>query len=221
MNESRGTRVFIVDDHPLVRESLASLIEQQPDMTVCGEAASAAAAFAGIEATRPDVAVVDLTLGGRTGLDLIKDLRHSRPEVAVLVLSMHDEELYAERALRAGARGYIMKREATRKVIEAIRRVHSGKVHLSDHLAETLAEKLVAGTPAAPESPVTRLSDRELEIFRLVGVGRATREIAETLHLSTKTVQAYYVRIKEKLGLANANELMREAIRWVESQAER
>jgi len=139
----------------------------------------------------------------------------------VLVLSMHDEELYAERALRAGARGYIMKREATRKVIEAIRRVHSGKVHLSDHLAETLAEKLVAGTPAAPESPVTRLSDRELEIFRLVGVGRATREIAETLHLSTKTVQAYYVRIKEKLGLANANELMREAIRWVESQAER
>jgi DNA-binding NarL/FixJ family response regulator len=220
MNESRGTRVFIVDDHPLVRESLASLIEQQPDMTVCGEAASAAAAFAGIEATRPDVAVVDLTLGGRSGLDLIKDLRQSRPEVAVLVLSMHDEELYAERALRAGARGYIMKREATRTVVEAIRRVHSGQVHLSDHLAKALAEKLVSGTSSAPESPITRLSDRELEVFRLVGLGRATREIAETLHLSAKTVQAYYVRIKEKLGLAGANELLREAIRWVEGQAE-
>ena len=215
------TRVFLVDDHPLVREWLANLIDQQPDLKVCGEAGSAAAALTGIATARPDVAIVDITLGGRSGLDLIKDLKLMHPSVAVLVLSMHDEGLYAERALRAGARGYIMKREVTRKVVLAIRRVQQGRVYMSEQQAAHLAEKLVTGAPDASESPVARLSDRELEIFRLVGQGQATREIAEALHLSAKTVQAYYVRIKEKLGVANANELMREAVRWVESQAGR
>jgi DNA-binding NarL/FixJ family response regulator len=216
-----GTRVFLVDDHPLVREWLANLIDQQPDMTVCGEAGTAAAALSGIGTARPDVAIVDLTLGGRSGLDLIKDLKQMHPAVAVLVLSMHDEALYAERPLRAGARGYIMKREVTRKVVLAIRRVQQGRVYLSDRQAATLAEKVVTGAANASESPVARLSDRELEIFRLVGQGQATREIAAALHLSAKTVQAYYVRIKEKLGLSSANELMREAVRWVESETER
>ena len=212
------TRVFLVDDHPLVRESLASLIQRQPDLSVCGEADNPAAALTGITAAQPDVAIVDLSLGERTGLDLIRDLKTSHPRVAVLVLSMHDEQLYAERALRAGARGYIMKREATRNVILAIRRVREGKIVVSEALAESLAARLVGGATGGPDSPVGSLSDRELEVFRLVGEGRTTRQIADTLHLSVKTVQAYYARIKEKLGAGSANEMLREAIRWIEER---
>jgi len=212
------TKVFLVDDHPLVRESLASLIERQPDLSVCGEADNPAEALAGIAVSRPDVAIVDLSLGERTGLDLIRDLKTSHPRVAVLVLSMHDEQLYAERALRAGARGYIMKREATRNVILAIRRVREGRVVVSEALAETLAARLVGGVSGGPDSPVATLSDRELEVFRLVGEGRTTRQIADTLHLSIKTVQAYYARIKDKLGAGSANEMLREAIRWIEER---
>lgn len=218
MSDERRTRVFLVDDHPLVREWLANLIHQQPDLAVCGEAETAAAGLAGITATSPDVAVVDITLAGRSGLELIRDLKLSCPRVAVLVLSMHDELLYAERALRAGARGYIMKREVTKNVILAIRRVQQGKIYLSDRFAATLAEKLAAGAPEAPKTPATVLSDRELEVFRLLGQGRATRHIAETLHLSAKTVQAYCARIKEKLGLESSTELLREAIRWEHEQ---
>ncbi len=221
MSTDEKTRVFLVDDHPLVREWLANLIDQQPDLTVCGEAESAAAALAGVGAAKPDVAVVDISLGGRSGIDLIRDLKQTHPGVAVLVLSMHDEDLYAERALRAGARGYIMKREVTKKVILAIRRVQQGRVYLSDRLAATLAEKLVTGTPAAPESPVAQLSDRELEVFRLLGQGRATRQIAEALHLSSKTVQAYYARMKEKLGLDTMSQLLSEAVRWEQEQGTR
>ena len=210
------TRVYLVDDHPLVRESLASLIQRQSDLSVCGEADNPAAALSGIAATQPDVAIVDLSLGERTGLDLIRDLKTTHPRVAVLVLSMHDEQLYAERALRAGARGYIMKREATRNVILAIRRVREGKIVVSEAVAESLAARLVGGVSGGPDSPVASLSDRELEVFRLVGEGRTTRQIADTLHLSVKTVQAYYARIKEKLGAGSANEMLREAIRWIE-----
>jgi DNA-binding NarL/FixJ family response regulator len=218
MSADTRTRVFLVDDHPLVREWLANLIDHQPDLTVCGQAESAEAALSSIGAARPNVAVVDLSLGGRSGLELIRDLKQSHPGVAVLVLSMHGEDLYAERAMRAGARGYIMKREATKKVIQAIRRIQQGKIYLSDRLTAALAEKLVTGAAAASRSPVTELSDRELEVFRLLGQGRATREIAETLHLSAKTVQAYYARIKEKLGLSSSSGLMREAIRWEEEK---
>ena len=221
MTTAPVTRVFLVDDHPLVRESLTSLIEQQPDLRVCGEADSARSALATIGGAMPDVAIVDLSLGDHSGLDLIRDLRKLHPEVAVLVLSMHDEDLYAERALRAGARGYIMKREATRNVILAIRRIREGKIALSPRFAESLAEKFVAGAPAVVEFPVSHLSDRELEVFRMAGHGRATRQIAESLHLSPKTVQAYYARIKVKLGVKSATELLREAIRWVEEQSGR
>ncbi len=215
------TRVFIVDDHPLVRESLASLVQRQPDLTVCGEADSPAAALAGIAAAQPDVAIVDLSLGGRSGLDLIRDLKASHPRVAVLVLSMHDEELFAERALRAGARGYIMKREVTRNVIAAIRRIREGGIVVSERVAESLAARLVRGPATPSASPVDSLSDRELEVFRLVGEGRTTRQIAESLHLSAKTVQAYYARIKEKLGAASGLEMLREAIRWIETEGGR
>ncbi len=221
MSGAEKTRIFIVDDHPLVRESLTNLIAQHSDLAVCGEAGSASGAVSAVASASPDVAIVDISLGGRSGLDLIKDLRVMCPRMAIVVLSMHDEEIYAERALRAGARAYIMKREATKNVILAIRRVRQGKVYLSDRLAERLAAKLVSGAPEAPSSPLAELSDRELEVFRLLGQGRATRQIADTLHLSAKTVQAYCARIKEKLGLASSNELLREAIRWVEEQGPR
>jgi DNA-binding NarL/FixJ family response regulator len=213
---SATTRVYLVDDHPLVRESLASLIERQPDLTVCGEADSPASALAGVEETNPDVAIVDLSLGEQSGLDLIRQLRTFHPRVAVLVLSMHDEMMFAERALRAGARGYIMKREATGKVILAIRRVREGAIALSERMSESLAAKLVHGAVGTAESPIDSLSDRELQIFRLVGEGRSTRQIASSLNLSAKTVQAYYARIKDKLGAGSAVELLREAIRWIE-----
>ncbi len=221
MSGPTKTRVFLVDDHPLVRESLASLIDRQPDLSVCGEADGAAKALATIGAAHADVAIVDLSLDDRSGLDLIRQLKLAHPQVAVLVLSMHDEGLYAERALRAGARGYIMKREATRNVILAIRRVREGRIAVSDRLAESLAAKLVTGASAGAESPVTLLSDRELEVFRLAGEGRSTRQIAESLCISAKTVQAYYARIKDKLGVGTANELLREAIRWVEERGGR
>ena len=208
------TRVFIVDDHPLVRESLANLIAQQPDMSICGEAEYSSTALAAIATLQPDVAVVDLSLGDGSGLDLIRDLRKLHPRVAVLVLSMHDESWYAERALRAGARGYVMKRAASRDVLDAIRRVREGRMALTPDLAETLAAKLVAG-PLEMADPVATLSDRELDVFRLLGQGRQTRQIADALHLSMKTVQAYCARIKDKLGLNSANELLREAVRWL------
>jgi len=211
------TRVFIVDDHPLVRESLANLIAQQTDMSVCGEAEHSSTALAAIGALQPDVAVVDLSLGDGSGLDLIRDLRKLHPHVAVLVLSMHDESWYAERALRAGARGYVMKRAASRDVLDAIRRVREGRMALTPDLAETLAAKLVTG-PLQMADPVATLSDRELDVFRLLGQGRQTRQIADALHLSMKTVQAYCARIKDKLGLNSANELLREAVRWLADQ---
>src|SRR5262249_28270791 len=155
----------LVDDHPLVRESLTNLIDQQPDLRVCGEAGSASTALAGIGAARPDVAIVDVSLDGRSGLELIRDLRRQHPELAILVLSMHDEKVFAERALRAGARGYIMKREATKKVILAIRRVQQGGVWVSESVSDVLAQRLSDGAAAGPESPVARLSDREIEVF--------------------------------------------------------
>ena len=208
------TRVFIVDDHPLVRESLAGLIDQQPDLSVCGEADRSSSALAAIGTAQPDVTIVDLSLADGSGLDLIRDLRQQYPRVAVLVLSMHDESLYAERALRAGARGYLMKRAASRDVVVAIRRVREGRIAVSPELAEALAAKLVSGPPEGTD-PVSTLSDRELDVFRLVGQGRETRQIADALHLSAKTVQTYCARIKDKLGLNTANELLREAVRWL------
>jgi DNA-binding NarL/FixJ family response regulator len=211
-------KVFLVDDHPLVREWLTALINQQPHLIVCGEAESAAQALAAIDAAKPDVAVVDLSLKDSSGIVLIKNIKQLYPNVAVLVLSMHDESLYAERALRAGARGYIMKRETTKKVVTAIRQVLEGKLCVSETIAASMAEKFVGGQPAVTESPVTLLSDRELEVFQFLGQGRETKQIAEDLHISLKTVQAYCDRIKEKLNLSSATELRREAVRWEEQR---
>jgi DNA-binding NarL/FixJ family response regulator len=212
------TKVFLVDDHPLVREWLASLINQQADLQVCGETDSAAKALQMIGEVNPEIAVVDLSLEGGSGLELIKDIRASHSNVRVIVLSMHDEALYAERALRAGARGYIMKREATKRVLQAIRAVLGGKLYLSDKMAMMMAEKFVEGRPGRPGSVIENLSDRELEVFQLLGHGYGTRQIAEQLHVSIKTVQAFCARIKEKLKLSSAAELLRQALRWHDRQ---
>ena len=211
-------KIFLVDDHPLVREWLTNLIHQQPDLAVCGEAETAPQALQAVARLKPDVAIVDISLKSGSGIELIKNIRMLRPPVLVIVLSMHDENLYAERALRAGARGYIMKRETAKKVIVAIRQVLEGKFYLSEPLKALFAEKFVEGAPVTDEPSVDRLSDRELEVFQLLGQGYETRQIAESLNISMKTVQAFCARIKEKLRLATATELLREAIRWHEGQ---
>lgn len=212
------SRIFLVDDHPLVRESLGSLIERQPDLSVCGQAENATTAYEAISRLKPDLAVVDLSLDGGSGLELIKQLQGLPEAPKVLVLSMHDEAFYAERSIRAGALGYVMKRAATGRVVDAIRQVLQGKLFLSEQLTAQLAEKFVMPRTSPGDSPVSVLSDREMEVFRELGRGRPTRRIAEDLHLSPKTVQVYCGRIKEKLGLADVNALIREAVRWVEQE---
>jgi DNA-binding NarL/FixJ family response regulator len=214
-------KIFLIDDHPLVREWLANLINEQLDLQVCGEATNASQAFELISTAKPSIAIVDISLEGGSGIELIKNIKAAHPDVATIVLSMHDEALYAERALRAGARGYIMKREATKKILQAIRAVLEGKLYISDKITASMAEKFVEGRPAAIESPVQQLSDRELEVFQLLGRGLTTRQIAEHLHIGFKTTQAYCARIKEKFNLTNVTELLREAIRWHESQQEK
>ena len=211
-------RVFVVDDHPLVRESLMALIEDQSDLCVSGEAADSATAFNALLRDSADVVVVDLGLPGESGLELIKKIQALTPLPRILVVSMHEEATYAERALRAGALGYVMKQESTDKVITAIRTVLRGEVYVSGLLATQLAQKFVGARKTTDFSVAGRLSDRELEIFRLIGLGHETRRIAEELHLSMKTVQAHNASIKEKLGLANGTELIREALRWVEQR---
>jgi DNA-binding NarL/FixJ family response regulator len=211
---TRKRRIFLVDDHPLVREGLANLINEQNDLIVCGEAEDSAGAITGIAKTRPDVALVDISLKNESGLELVKNLETQFPLVALIVLSMHDEALYAERALRAGARGYVMKRESTKSVLASIRRVLEGGVYVSERVVNSMARRFSSSSKGAESSPVERLSDRELEIFRLLGQGRTTAQIAEDLHLSLKTVQAYCARAKEKFGVSSLGELLRAAIRW-------
>lgn len=208
------TRVFVVDDHPLVREGLANLINAQEDLVICGEAEDSAQAITGMMKTAPDVALIDISLQNESGLELIKHLAAQFPKVALIVLSMHDETLYAERALRAGARGYVMKREASNNVLSSIHRVLEGGVFVSERVANRIAMKAAARSKAADRSPVERLSDRELEIFRLLGQGRTTSQIASDLNLSLKTVQAYCARAKEKFGVTSLTELLRAALRW-------
>ncbi len=209
-------KVLLVDDHPLVREGLGNLINQQPDLEVCGEASTEPQALELVGTANPDVAVVDIILESGSGIELIKSIKSNHHQVKILALSMHDESLYAERALRAGARGYIMKREAATKVIQGIRSVHAGQLYVSEKISTLMAEKFVDGRTGAELSPMEQLSNREMEVFELIGRGQSTRQIADHLHVGFKTVQAYCARIKEKLKLANATELMREAIRWNE-----
>ena len=206
--------VFIVDDHSLVREGLTNLINGQNDLIVCGEARDSAEAIDGIAKERPDVAIIDISLVNESGLELIKHLVKQFPQVAVIVLSMHDEALYAERALRAGARGYVMKHETSKSVLASIRRVLTGGVYVSERIVNRMALRLTSSRRSIASSPVERLSDRELEIFQLLGQGRRPSEIAGDLKLSLKTVQAYCARAKEKLGVTSLTELLRAAIRW-------
>ena len=213
-DKSSRHRVFIVDDHPLVREGLANLINQQSDLVVCGQAEDSAQALAGIGASRAELALIDISLKTASGLELVKDLKVHHPNVALIVLSMHDETLYAERAIRAGAKGYVMKRETTKEVLTAIRRVLQGDVYVSERVVNLMARRIGSPRKAAASSPVEQLSDRELEIFRLLGQGRTTSQIAADLHLSLKTVQAYCARAKEKFGVDSLTELLRAAIRW-------
>jgi DNA-binding NarL/FixJ family response regulator len=212
------TRIIIVDDHPIIRKGLSDLINHEDDLVVCCQAEDAHEAMELINKSEADIAVVDISLKETSGIELIKDLKAQHPNLPVLALSMHDESLYAERALRAGAKGYIMKAEATEKVITAIRKVLSGELYVSDRMAAKMVRKLVGSGPAIGTTPIDRLSDRELEVFLLIGQGRGTRQIAEKLHLSIKTIETYRAHMKEKLNLENAAELLQYAIRWVNSQ---
>jgi DNA-binding NarL/FixJ family response regulator len=215
-------RIFLVDDHPLVREWLATLINQQSDLKLCGEAASAGEALERIPTAKPQVAIVDISMEGGSGIELIKAIKADCPvipEVAMIALTLHDETLYCERSLRAGARGYIMKREATKHVLQAIRSVLKGKMYVSERMARMMAEKFVESKPQATSSPIDLLSDRELEVFQLLGRGLSTRQIAEEMHIGFKTVQAFRARINQKRNLSSATELLRAATRWHDSQS--
>ncbi len=213
---SNKAKVLLVDDHPIVRQGLAELIGQEADLSVCCEAQDASEALQAIAASKPDIALVDVSLQGTGGIELIKMIKASYPHVPVLVLSMHDETLYAERALRAGARGYVMKEEATERLLMAVRKVLSGQIYLSERMAGRLLSKFVDGAPEGGRSPMERLSDRELEIFEFIGHGLSTRRIAEKLHLSVKTIESHREHIKEKLKLTGSQELMRHAMQWVQ-----
>jgi DNA-binding NarL/FixJ family response regulator len=204
--------VLIVDDHPLLRQGLALLINREQDLMVCGEAEEAQKAMTEVAQKKPDILIVDISLNGPDGLDLLKNLRTQYPSLPVLILSMHDESIYAERALRARANGYIMKHEATEKVLVAVRRILGGDIYLSDRMANKLLHQYISGTSADMTTQLSALSDRELEVFRLIGEGRGTRQIAEKLHLSIKTVETYQAHIKEKLSLQSGRELVQHAI---------
>jgi len=209
-------RIFLVDDHPLVREWLGQLLSSEPGFEVIGQAEDAAPGLAAMTANVPDIAIVDLSLRNGSGLDLIKELREKLPTVQVIVLSMHEELAHVERALRAGAAGYVMKRESTTRIVEAIRAVRAGRVYANPEVLARLAERMVGRRQGGAAGTVDTLSDRELEVFRRMGEGHATKRIASDLGVSMKTVQEYQARIKEKLGLADATELMRAAVRWTE-----
>jgi DNA-binding NarL/FixJ family response regulator len=210
----KKARVMLVDDHPIVRQGLANLIDSENDLEVCSQVEDATGALKQLPQANPDVVVIDISLGDRSGLELVKDIRAQRPNLPMLVLSMHDEDLYAERALRAGAKGYVMKQEATEKVMDAIRRVLIGEVYVSEKMASRLVKQAIDAVPGTMENPLTRLSDRELEVFSMIGRGLGTREIANRLELSVKTVEAHREHIKEKLKLKSGTELMRYAVQY-------
>ncbi|HWQ93809.1 MAG TPA: response regulator transcription factor [Clostridia bacterium] len=217
-NPPKKTRILVVDDHPTMREGLARVIDETEDLTVCAQAESIHDAMELIETSHPDLAIVDITLRRENGIELIKDLKVRHPNLLVLVHSMHDEQVYAQRSLRAGARGYLMKHEPPPKLLQAIRQVLAGEIYLSETMTRQMLHH-VADTPFAKGiSPVERLSDRELEVLEQLGQGRKTKEIAADLHLSIKTVQTYCEHLKEKLELKDSTSLGRFAVQWVEAQ---
>ncbi len=212
------SRVYLVDDHAMFREGLRQLIEREPDMSVCGDAADAAAAMAGIQSTGPDLVIVDISLGGTSGIDLIKMIKNQYEDLPVLVVSMHEESLYSERALRAGAMGYVMKHEPSKTVKTAIRKVLDGDLYLSQKMAGSMVVKLMRGNNEQFSSPLEMLSDRELQVFRMLGQGKAVRLIAEEMSVTIPTVNSFRNRIKEKLNLKSSTEVMLKAIQWVQDQ---
>jgi len=211
-------QVMIVDDHPMMREGLAQLLEHEPDLRVCGQADTAAQAFGLITSQAPDLLLLDISLPDRSGLELIKDIQKLRPELPVLVVSMHDESVYAERVLRAGGRGYIMKQEGGKKLMQAIRQVLAGKIYVSEKMAERILELFSGQQNRSSQAPVAQLSDREFEVFQLIGKAKGTREISEQLHLSVKTVEVHRANIRKKLELRTGADLIHYAIRWAEAQ---
>lgn len=212
-------RVLIIDDHPFMRAGLGQLIERQADLTVCGEAGSPAEALQVIHGTKPDLILTDLTMPGRSGLEFVKDLLAADSTTRVLVVSMHDEVVYAERALRAGARGYIMKEAGGEALLGAMRQVLRGEVYVSPRMSARILDNISARKPRGSSSPIEKLTDREFEVFQLIGQGKSTRDIAEQLHLSPKTVDVHRSHIKEKLELTDVTALIRHAVRWVETKA--
>ena len=217
-NKTSARRVLIVDDHPMLRHGLAQLIDNEGDLKVCAEADNAGQAINAAARQKFDLALVDISLPDKNGLELIKDLRTLKPDLPILVVSMHDELIYAERALRAGARGFIMKQEGGERFLQAIRQVLAGKVYVSEKMSARILENFSGGAVLNSGSPVHRLTDREFEVFQLIGQGVGTREIAGRLHLSVKTVEVHRANIKEKLHLATGTELMRFAVRWLDAQ---
>lgn len=210
-------KILIVDDHPILRKGLSMVINQEPDLVVAGEAEDASAALEMIDSIMPDVVIVDLSLPGVDGIELIKTMKLRYKDLPALVVSMHDESLFAERALRAGARGYIMKQEAVENVLIALRKVLHGEIFVSDKITTKMLETLISSDAKSMSSPMDLLSNRELTVFRLIGQGFKTRQIADKLHLSVKTIESYRSHIKEKLKLDTGTELMKYAIQWVQN----
>jgi DNA-binding NarL/FixJ family response regulator len=217
--QNKRVRVLLVDDHPLVRQGLRHTIAGEGDLVVCAEAEDREGALAAIAATQPNLAIVDLGLKSSNGLELVKDIHEQHPKTLVLVLSIHDESLYAERVVRAGASGYISKQEAATKVLEAVRRILGGEIYWSERAAAQIASRVARPERAGRGGPLNRLSDRELEIFELIGSGWSTARIASQLHIDVSTVETYRARIKEKMSLNDAGELLQAAIRWNMSEA--
>jgi DNA-binding NarL/FixJ family response regulator len=211
------SKLIIVDDHPMMRQGLAQLINNEPDLSVSHEAENAQQALAAIAADKPDLVLADITLPDKDGLELIKDIQALHPGLALLAVSMHDETLYAGRVLRAGGRGYIMKQEGGKKLMQAIRQVLGGQIYVSEKMSAKIVEMFSGQRQESANSPVEQLTDREFEVFQIIGQGKGTREIANQLHLSVKTVEVHRANIKEKLNLKTAPELVRSAVRWVEA----
>jgi len=211
-------RIMLVDDHPMTRAGLEQIINKQTDIEVCCQAGDPAEAFRSLSAAKPDLIITDITMPGRSGFEFIKDILAFYEDLPILVLTMHDELIYAERALRAGARGYIMKEAGGEKLLGAIRQVLSGRVYVSEQMSASLLDSMSGHRPRGSDSPIKKLSDREFEVFQLIGQGKSTNDIAKQLHLSPKTVDVHRAHIKEKLQLADALSLVRHAVRWVETE---
>jgi DNA-binding NarL/FixJ family response regulator len=213
--KSGTKRLLIVDDHPVFRHGISQLIAQLKEVAICGEAENAQAALTMMRTLRPDVVLLDVSMPGTNGIELIKVMLAEQPRLSILVLSMHDESLYALRALRAGAKGYVMKQQAMENVLDALRKVVSGGIYVSPEFSEKLVFRAIQGSESDLASPVDKLSDRELEVLQLFGHGKSTREIAEMLHLSVKTIETHRAHIKEKLGFKDAEGMVKFAVEWV------